>query len=275
MSLHPSTPFNPFPIGTWPRPLIDQAAAARNRASRAGAAACAIVPASCDAPSSGITTDSRAAQTCSDTPLADQTDEQLLTQHLAGNAGAFPQIVERYRDPLLHFLIRFLGSRAAAEDVFQDAFLQVHLSAERFDTSRRFKPWRHTTAAHTARVFHRRQKRRSAVSLSAPISGDSGESEFIDLLASNDERPDVPLTEHEEATLVKNVVDELPTHYREILLLSYFQKMSYSQISEALEIPLGTVKSRLHSAVANFADTYRAQRTAANDTDIPQRIEDK
>lgn len=275
MSLHPFNPFSPFPIGASPRSFIDQAVAVRKRATRAKASACAIVHASCDAPSSGIATDSRAAQTYSDAQLADQTDEQLLTQHLAGNAGAFSEIVARYRDPLLHFLIRFLGSRAAAEDVFQDAFLQVHISAERFDTSRRFKPWLYTIAANKARDFHRRQKRRSALSLSAPISGEAGESEFIDLLASDHERPDVPLTEHEEAGIVKSVVDDLPTHYREILLLSYFQKMSYNQISEALKIPLGTVKSRLHSAVASFADTYRAQRTAANDTGIPKRIKDK
>jgi len=50
----------------------------------------------------------------------------------------------------------------------------------------------------------------------------------------------------------------MPTHYREILLLAYFQRMSYQQISESLQIPLGTVKSRLHAAVANFADAWRA-----------------
>jgi RNA polymerase sigma-70 factor (ECF subfamily) len=59
----------------------------------------------------------------------------------------------------------------------------------------------------------------------------------------------------------------MPTHYREILLLAYFQKMSYQQISESLSIPLGTVKSRLHAAVANFADAWRS---SSRDPDMPE-----
>lgn len=193
-------------------------------------------------------------------PVADRSDEQLLSDHIAGDSAAFEELVSRYRNEMLHFLIRFLGSRAAAEDVFQDTFLQVHLVAESFDSSRRFKPWLYTIAANKARDFHRRQKRRATASLSAPVSGSKdGETEFVDLIAADDASPEEPLSKHEQAENVKKVVDELPNHYREILLLSYFQKMSYSQISDALDIPLGTVKSRLHSAVASFADSWKTQ----------------
>ena len=192
-------------------------------------------------------------------PVADRSDEQLLKDHIDGDAGAFPELVERYRNELLHFLIRFLGSRAAADDVFQDAFLQVHLSAESFDTSRRFKPWLYTIAANKGRDYHRRQKRRSAASLSAPVGGEGNETQFSDLLASEAPSPDSPVDTREQAALVKKVVDELPAHYREILLLSYFQKMSYGQIADSLDIPLGTVKSRLHSAVASFSESWKLE----------------
>jgi RNA polymerase sigma-70 factor (ECF subfamily) len=60
---------------------------------------------------------------------------------------------------------------------------------------------------------------------------------------------------------VKSVVDSLSPHLREILLLSYFQRMSYTQIADTLEIPLGTVKSRLHTAVATFARAWTAARS--------------
>lgn len=202
-------------------------------------------------------------------PVADRTDEQLLSDHLAGDAAAFPQLVERYRNELLHFLIRFLGSRAAAEDVFQEAFLQVHLSAESFDTTRRFKPWLYTIAANKGRDHHRRQKRRAAASLSAPVAGKDGETEFVDLIASDEAAPETPLSEREQAAKVKKVVDELPAHYREILLLSYFQKMSYGQIADSLEIPLGTVKSRLHSAVASFSESWKLENAAMDRTEDP------
>jgi RNA polymerase sigma-70 factor (ECF subfamily) len=59
---------------------------------------------------------------------------------------------------------------------------------------------------------------------------------------------------------VKQVIDEMPSNLREILLLSYFQRLSYNQIADALEIPLGTVKSRLHTAVAVFARAWTAAR---------------
>lgn len=202
-----------------------------------------------------------------ETPVADRTDEQLLSDHLGGDSNAFPELVDRYRNELLHFLIRFLGSRASAEDVFQDAFLQVHLAAESFDSTRRFKPWLYTIAANKARDFHRRQKRRATASLSAPVGGDDTETEFVDLLASDAEGPDQPVSDHEQATMVKKVVDELPSHYREILLLSYFQKMSYGQIADSLDIPLGTVKSRLHSAVASFADSWKNEQILAERTE--------
>jgi RNA polymerase sigma-70 factor (ECF subfamily) len=202
-------------------------------------------------------------------PVADRSDEQLLADHLDGDTSAFPELVERYRNELLHFLIRFLGSRAAADDVFQDAFLQVHLSAESFDTKRRFKPWLYTIAANKGRDYHRRQKRRAAASLSAPIGGTDNETEFVDLIASEDASPDAPVSTREQAALVKKVVDELPSHYREILLLSYFQKMSYGQIADSLEIPLGTVKSRLHSAVASFSESWKAESSEADPNTPP------
>jgi len=190
-------------------------------------------------------------------PVDDRTDEELLVAHREGDRAAFVVLLERYRAEVLNFLTRFLGNRAAAEDVFQDTFLQIHLSAETFDAARTFKPWMFTIAANKARDFHRRRKRRAAASLSAPIGGGDDGGEFVDLLSGNEETPDVPIEQEEQAALVKRVVDELPPHYREILLLSYFQRMSYQQISEVLEVPLGTVKSRLHSAVASFERSWR------------------
>ena len=194
----------------------------------------------------------------SDHPDDPRSDEELLVAYRTGETAAFALLVERYRNDLVQFLQRFLGSRAAADDVFQDAFLQIPLSAESFDASRRFKPWLYTIAANKARDFHRKRRRRAAVSLSTPVgSADGRETTLVDLLGGDDEAVDTSLLDEEKQRLVKQVVDDLPAHYREILLLSYFQKLSYNQISDSLQIPLGTVKSRLHSAVAHFADSWK------------------
>lgn len=192
-------------------------------------------------------------------PKADRIDERLLVASRGGDREAFRQLIERHREDLLRFLVRFLGSRTAADDVFQDTFLQVHLAADTFDAERRFRPWLYAIAANKARDFHRRSKRRAATSLSTPI-GPAGEggADLIDLMVAPAESPDKPTETSEIQQRVKRVVDEMPAHYREILLLAYFQKMSYHQIAECLGIPLGTVKSRLHAAVAHFAGTWKA-----------------
>ncbi len=187
-----------------------------------------------------------------------RTDEELLAAHIDGDMRAFPTLMERYKNDLLHFLIRFVGKRAAAEDVFQEAFLQVHISAESFDLTRRFKPWLFTIAANKGRDWHRKHSKRTISSLSQDIGGEGEGARFVDLLESDQELPDANLLEEEQANQVRKAVDALPSHLREILLLSYFQQMSYIQISDSLQIPLGTVKSRLHSAVAAFSNSWKS-----------------
>ncbi len=186
-----------------------------------------------------------------------RTDEELLAAHIDGDRRAFPELMERYKNDLLHFLIRFVGKRAAAEDVFQEAFLQVHVSAETFDLTRRFKPWLFTIAANKGRDWHRKHSKRTVLSLSQDIGGDGEGTRFVDLMEADQELPDAHLLDNEQKGSIRNAVDQLPSHLREILLLSYFQQMSYIQIAESLQIPLGTVKSRLHSAVAAFSQAWQ------------------
>ena len=187
------------------------------------------------------------------------TDEQLLSDYRTGDKGAFAQLVSRYHRELYHFLVRFLGNRTSAEDIFQETFLQVHQSAEQFDLQRRFRPWLFTIAANKARDLIRSQARRPTNPLQASISpGDDESGEFIDLMQSTAELPSEPMEKRELQKLVHDTVSAMPEHLREILLLSYFHQFPYKQISEILDIPLGTVKSRLHAAVAHFADRWRA-----------------
>lgn len=190
--------------------------------------------------------------------MEQRTDEQLLEAYRSGETGALEVLVHRHHDDLLRFLYRLTGSRTLAEDVFQEAFLQVHLSSASFDVSRRFKPWLFTIAANKARDMLRKNARRRTLDLDAPVGGSGGEATFVDLMEIDGLTPQEGALDGERDAKVQQVVSELPLLMREILLLAYFQKMSYSQIADALEIPLGTVKSRLHSAVAAFAKKWEA-----------------
>jgi RNA polymerase sigma-70 factor, ECF subfamily len=192
-------------------------------------------------------------------PTEARTDEQLLLAYQQGDKPSFAKLVERYQRELFHFLVRFLGDRAAAEDVFQETFLQVHQSADQFDTARRFRPWLFTIAANKARDLIRSQARRPTNPLQASINpGDDESGEFMDLMSSSDAFPDEGIQKAELQQQVQKTVLGMPQHLREILLLSYFHQFPYKQISDILEIPLGTVKSRLHAAVAHFADRWKS-----------------
>ncbi len=183
-------------------------------------------------------------------------DETLLQRYVEGSKPAFAELVRRYERELYHFLVRFLGDRAAAEDTFQEAFLQVHESAATFDTTRRFRPWLFTIAANKARDLLRSKHRHPTSALDAHPDGMNGEGQYIDLLQASSDLPDEPLQKVELQALVHRTIQELPPNLREVLLLGYFHEFPYKQISEMLHIPVGTVKSRLHSAVAHFAHRW-------------------
>lgn len=187
-------------------------------------------------------------------------DEKVFERFRAGDDDSYRTLVERYHPDLLRFLYRLLSDRAAAEDVFQDTFLQVYISADTFDTSRRFRPWLFTIAANKGRDLLRKRGRRKTMELSAPIGGSSGGDSrgisFVDLMEIDIPAPGDAADQAEQSELVQQALDKLQHPLREILLLSYFQRLSYAQISDDLGIPLGTVKSRLHSAVAAFARAW-------------------
>ncbi len=196
--------------------------------------------------------------------VSEKTDEEYLAAYRTGDHTSFAALVERYQRELFHFLVRFLGDRAGAEDIFQETFLQVHQSADQFDPQRRFRPWLFTIAANKARDLMRSKARRPTNPLQANIGGNDEEGgQFIDLMESGAPMPGEALEREELQKLVQSTVEGMPEHLREILLLSYFHQFPYKEISDILQIPLGTVKSRLHAAVAYFADRWknRIQRT--------------
>lgn len=174
--------------------------------------------------------------------------------------AAMRTLLERHVHDLLAFLTRMVGDRAGAEDVFQDTFLQIHQAAGTFDATRRFRPWLFTIAANKARDYLRRRSRRRTLDLSAPVGGgrggDDSTTEFVDLLEVKVPAPAAGIEAQEQSKQVQDVLETMPPALKEILLLAYFQRLSYAQIAEDLEIPLGTVKSRLHAAVATFSKRW-------------------
>ena len=191
--------------------------------------------------------------------LEDLTDAELLTRYSDGEEAAFRVIVERYKNSLYAFLRQCLNRRDIVEDVFQETFLQLFTSRDSFDKSRPLRPWLFTIAANKAKDALRKWQRTSAVPIGT--MGDSQELSFSDMLNTVTSDTTVPyeeLQQQETASRVGRIISKMPDNLREILLLAYFQKFSYKQMAEVLSIPIGTVKSRLHTAVGRFAKDWKA-----------------
>ena len=185
-------------------------------------------------------------------------DNDLLARFAEGDETAFRILVNRYKNGLYAFLTNFLHNRNLVEDVFQETFIQLLNSVGSFDMSRPLRPWLFTIAANKAKDALRKQKRKSAVSINA--TADNLEMSFdqmLDIITAEEETPYDSVASDETARRVRKIISELPENAREILILAYFNKFSYKQMAEILSIPIGTVKSRLHTAVKQFAKSWK------------------
>lgn len=197
-------------------------------------------------------------------------DESLFGQYCDGATELLEVLINRYRQQLYGFLAKFLGDATLAQDVFQETFLQIHLSKHTFKQGRRFKPWLFAVAANKARDTIRSRKRHRMVSIDASFSSDpSGDGgSFVDLIASDEPSITDELSQAEVAQIVREVVETMPEHLREVLLLAYFQKMAYKEIAQIVDVPLGTVKSRLHAALASFVKLWARKTSAKPNGDL-------
>lgn len=193
------------------------------------------------------------------TDTAALSDEQLLLNYRqSGDRQLFNQLVARYERELFSYLRRYLGDAEMAEDAFQAAFLQVHLKSDQFEPGRKFRPWLYTIATNQAIDAQRRNRRHKMVSLDRVGPGDSGESagKLANLLEGNSPDPLAELTSAEQRSWVQETIEELPETMQSVIHLVYYQGLKYREAAEALDVPVGTVKSRLHSAILKLNELW-------------------
>ena len=191
-------------------------------------------------------------------------DEQLLLSYCrTGDYSCFSQLVSRYEPELYNYLRHFTGHAEMAEDAFQSTFLQVHLKCNQFEGGRKFRPWLYAIATNQAIDLQRRNRRHRAVSLELP-GGRAGKNEvgrLIDLLETSEAGPLGRLQEMERRDWVRQELSVLPEHLRSVVLLVYYQGLKYREAADALGIPVGTVKSRLHSAIFKLNKAWHSANT--------------
>lgn len=187
-------------------------------------------------------------------------DEDLLLRFCRGETAVFGELVRRYERELYGYLRRYLGDASLAEDVFQNTFLQVYLKSGQYESGRPVRPWLYTIATHQAIDALRRNGRHQAISLEQQRA-DAPEGDMRSLLEALESRGGNPLdtvTEQERRERVRASVDRLPDLLRQVLVMAYYQGLKYREIADVLEIPVGTVKSRLHAALVKLQEAWAA-----------------
>ena len=167
-------------------------------------------------------------------------DDHLIAQTLEGNRDAFGELVTKYQVRLYNTMIQIVGCTEDAYDVTQDAFMQAYLRLETFRRSSKFYTWLYRIAFNAAIGMRRKNK--------AYRVTESIQQEMHDRLVDRELRPDENLISQENIKSVRVAIDRLDEEFRSVVVLRELEEFSYEEIAEILNIPIGTVRSRLHRA---------------------------
>lgn len=167
-------------------------------------------------------------------------DAQLIELTLAGNSSAFETLVHRYQDRLYNTMVHIAGSAEEAHDVVQDAFVQAFVKLRSFQGTSAFYTWLYRIAFNAAVSRSRRQRPRLSVESTREATGDEP--------AARDAAPDERLEQQERIQQVQAALGMLSEEHRTILVLREMEGCDYETIGEMLDLPVGTVRSRLHRA---------------------------
>ncbi len=195
-------------------------------------------------------------------------DEALLSAYREqADRLAFAELVRRYERELYSYLRRYLGAAEMAEDAFQSTFLQVHLKCDQFERGRKFRPWLYTIATNQAIDAQRRNKRHRSVSLDRNTRPESSDDlgSLMDLLVSKEPAPDSRAETTQQRDWIRREVEQLPEGLREAVNLVYYQGLKYREAADILSIPVGTVKSRLHSAILKLNEAWAQSQPNSNE----------
>jgi RNA polymerase sigma-70 factor (ECF subfamily) len=172
-------------------------------------------------------------------------DRQLIRACLKGDRRAYGALLRRYQDPVFNYCKRMIRDPGQAEDIAQESFVRTFTRLERYDERYSFSAWIFKIATNLC-IDHLRRAKRIAYSLDQDIQDQDGA--YRREMRASGPDPTEQAEAHEQLRLLNDAVAELPEHYRAILLLRHQEDLSYDEIAEVLDLPIGTVKIRIHRA---------------------------
>lgn len=194
----------------------------------------------------------------SSSPYADCSDEELLSLFRQGTSEAFGALVRRYEGELYGYLRRYLGDRDLADDVFQNTFVQLYTKIQQYEPGRPVRPWLYAIATNQAIDALRRQNRHQTIRLHVDTDDgtDTDLPHLLTLLESRGPGPLEQLQGEERRLMIRATVEKLPDFLKQVVILAYYQGLKYKDIAAIMDIPVGTVKSRLHTALCRLHESW-------------------
>ena len=189
--------------------------------------------------------------------LSQREIEMLVERARKGDRTAFGQLVDEYKDKIYNYVSRMLNDPYEAEDVTQEAFLRAYRSLSRFRGASSFHTWLYRIASNLAiDVVRKRKRQEPTFSLDEPLESDDGEyeREIPDETGSPEDRTST----RETRVAVRRAIMDLPDKLRDVMILYELQGETYEDIADILDVPLGTVKSRLFNARNRLKDSLEA-----------------
>ncbi|MBP6003282.1 MAG: RNA polymerase sigma factor [Pyrinomonadaceae bacterium] len=172
------------------------------------------------------------------------TDEQLVEMAVSQDPDAFGEIVRRWERKIFALCFGMLGREDDARDAAQEAFIAAYRNLKNFRGEARVSSWLHRIAVNQCLTTKRRYKSRAE-----DLLDDDDGSEDRVFVAAPQYSPSRTAEKAERLTIVRQAVVTLPTELRQVIVMKEFEEMTFQEISETLELPLSTVKSRLYTAL--------------------------
>tara|TARA_Y100001968_G_C19237884_1_gene657880 strand:- start:207 stop:794 length:588 start_codon:yes stop_codon:yes gene_type:complete len=170
-------------------------------------------------------------------------DEDLIKRFQDGDEQAYVELVNRYRDRLMNFVYRFTSDSEQSEDIVQETLIKLYTHKHYYKNIAKFSTWIYTIAANYAKTELRKKKNRKVTNLSQMSSDEKD----YDLPAVQPETDQIIESEYLEKR-IQAAINTLPLHFKTVVVLRDVQELSYDEISNIVEVPLGTVKSRINRA---------------------------
>lgn len=171
-------------------------------------------------------------------------DDSFVKQAISGDQDAYKKIMDKYQKPLYFHVLKMVRNHEQVEDLVQEAFMKAFNNLNSYNTNYAFSTWLYRiTTNHT--IDYLRKKKLNTTSIDEPVKTREGE---MEIQISDESETDRTIIRKERKQIIHHAIDNLPEKYKKVIEMRHLQELSYQEIAEQLDLPLGTVKAHIFRA---------------------------